>query len=137
MLKKIYLASPYTHSDATIRASRVSFASRIAANLMKDYAVFSPITHGHAIADYLPADLRLDHQFWMDQCFPLLESCDMLVILPQQGWIVSRGVGEEVNFAYQRKIPTLLYESPHPHPELRPITADDRRIFPSIFKGTL
>lgn len=137
MKSKIYLASPYTHDSPEIRASRVNFASRIAASLMEDYAVFSPITHGHHIADYLPTKLAASHQFWMEQCFPLLEACDMLLVLPQKGWIVSRGVEEELNFAYSRKIPTLLYESPFHHEELHPITPDDRRIFPSIFKGKL
>ncbi|MCP4786572.1 MAG: DUF1937 family protein [Fuerstiella sp.] len=47
----IYLASPYSHSDANIREKRFRDVCRTAARLMRNGdVVFSPIAHGHPIA---------------------------------------------------------------------------------------
>ena len=54
-MAKIYLACPYTHPDEVTRNTRVELASIIAAKLMcEGHVVFSPITHGHYVADHLP-----------------------------------------------------------------------------------
>ena len=65
-MAKIYLACPYTHPDEVTRNTRVEFASIIAAKLMcEGHVVFSPITHGHHIADHLPPAKLHSHEFWM------------------------------------------------------------------------
>lgn len=101
----IYLAAPYTHASPRIRAERVELASLAAARLMQlGHVVFSPITHGHHVADHLPSKLAVQHRFWMDQCEPFMRACSTLIVLPLEGWRTSKGVHEELlHFHIARK----------------------------------
>ena len=93
---KIYLACPYSAPEFSLRELRARIASRVAAFFMsRGHVVFSPITHGHEIAEFLPPALAYDHDFWMAQCLPMLESCDVLVVVPLADWEHSRGVAAE------------------------------------------
>ena len=59
----IYLACPYTHPDADIRAFRFEKANQAAAKLMwEGKFVYSPISHTHPIA--LAGNLPLDWAYW-------------------------------------------------------------------------
>ena len=106
MTMLVYLASPYTpHAGESIE-QRVQSASTAAARLMMDgYAVFSPITHSHHIADCLSEDLRLDHEFWMKQDLAILQHCDKVVVLRLAGWEKSKGISREVSHAQHLEIP--------------------------------
>ena len=118
-MKKVYLAAPYTSPDPTVRNSRVELASMIAARLMgQGYVVFSPITHGHSVADYLHHRNAHSHEFWMAQCLPMLEASDCMMILPIHGWRESRGIAEEMAFAKVNRIPTFLWQTADPRFEL-------------------
>lgn len=117
-MAKIYLACPYTHPDEVARNTRVEFASIIAAKLMcEGHVVFSPITHGHHIADHLPPAKLHSHEFWMTQCLPMLEDCDWMMVVPLHGWRESRGVAEELGFALER-MPVHVWQNAHPDFEL-------------------
>ena len=65
----IYLASPYTHSDASVRESRFDAACKATAELVRSgQVVFSPIAHGHPLVRFgLPIDwdywARFDHEY--------------------------------------------------------------------------
>ena len=114
-MKKIYLASPYTSPDPIVRNSRVELASIIAARLMEQgYVVFSPITHGHRVADHLHHRNAHSHEFWMAQCLPMLEASDCMMILPIDGWRESRGIAEELAFARSNDIPIFFWQSADP-----------------------
>jgi hypothetical protein len=105
----IYLACPYTSLDREVRQTRVEVASVVAAGLaVMGKAVYSPITHGHSMAQHLPTSLLADHNFWMGQCLPILAAADELWILPLQGWETSRGVAEEWAFATAHGIPVKM-----------------------------
>lgn len=115
----IYLASPYTHPEAATRESRVKEATRVAAFLMrKGHTVFSPITHGHAVAEHLPPALAEDHEFWMRQCRPMLEVSDVLIILPLPGWHQSAGIREERRWAEELQLEELFWSITSPRPTL-------------------
>lgn len=93
----VYLACPYTHVSKEVRDERVELATLAAAKLMdRGFSVYSPITHGHAIADHLPPATAEQHKFWMDQCAPFMHASHRLFLLPLQGWRMSRGVREEL-----------------------------------------
>lgn len=114
-MKKIYLAAPYTSPDPIVRNSRVELASMIAARLMEQgYGVFSPITHGHRVADHLHHDNLHSHEFWMRQCLPMLKASELLVVLPMEGWRESRGIAEELAFARSNDIPIFIWQSADP-----------------------
>lgn len=110
--KRVYLACPYSSPSERVRESRVYLASRIASNLMTEgLCVYSPITHGHTIAEHLHKDFVENHEFWMAQCMPILEVCDALVILPLDGWRSSRGVHLEIERARQLAMPIFVYQN--------------------------
>ena len=105
----IYLAAPYSDPSPEVRSARVELASRAAAYLMEQgFVVFSPITHGHYVADHLPDACRLDHEFWMKQCLPFLDRSHGLIVLPLPGWESSRGVQAERRRAEDLNIPELF-----------------------------
>lgn len=101
----VYLAAPYTHQSARVKAERVELASLAAARLMQlGHVVYSPITHGHRVADHLPLTTAGQHRFWMAQCEPFMRACSRLVVLPLDGWRMSKGVQEELlHFHIARK----------------------------------
>jgi len=93
----IYLASPYSHPDANIREQRFRAVCKAAARLMRNGGiVFSPIAHGHPIAQHgLPTDWRFWEQFDREQ----LACCDEVVVLLLDGWRESEGVRAEIRIA--------------------------------------
>ena len=114
MTKTIYLASPYSHDDASVREERFECACIAAAGLMqRGHIVFSPVAHSHAVAKFLPHKLWLDHDFWMKQDMEILLNCTELVVLMIEGWEDSKGVKREIEEALAHNIPVtyLKWES--------------------------
>lgn len=108
----VYLACPYTSPDPAVQAERVELASIVAARIMLNgFAVYSPITHGHVIAQHLPRSAETGHAFWMDQCLPLVAKADALIVLPMAGWRKSRGVDDELAFAAAQGIRIGMVQS--------------------------
>jgi len=94
----IYLAGPYSHPDVTVRQLRYEQLTAKAAELMlENYVVFSPITHGHAVA--MGHNLPTDFAWWEQQCLGMLRHASKLIILTLEGWEQSKGVEAEVEFA--------------------------------------
>jgi hypothetical protein len=102
----IYLASPYTDDDPDVRQRRFEVVCRVAGELMEEgHIVFSAIAHGHSV-ETIGMEGPAGHDFWMRQCVGMLERAEKLVVLTLDGWEVSRGVQEEIEFALRRGIPT-------------------------------
>jgi hypothetical protein len=105
----IYLASPYSHPDQTIREQRFRAACRAVATLLRaGHVVFSAIVHSHPLVEHgLPADWKfwecIDHQH--------LERCDEVVVLMLDGWRESTGVRAEVRIARELGRP-IRYVAP-------------------------
>ena len=75
---KVYLAIPYSFNPDT--AYRI--ANIVAANLMQQgYIVFSPISHSHPVAEYLPTKLKTDSDWWMTQDLPFVEWADEIRVV--------------------------------------------------------
>ena len=93
----IYLASPYSHSDANIRQQRFEAVCRMAAELMRrGEFVFSPIAHSHPIAAF---GLPTHWEFWETIDREHLARCDEVVVLTLDGWRESEGVQAEIRIA--------------------------------------
>jgi nucleoside 2-deoxyribosyltransferase len=77
-MKKIYLSIPYSwNPDVSYKV-----ANEISAKLMQEgNIVFSPISHSHPIAEYLPKELQTDSDWWMTQDLYWIEHCDEIVIV--------------------------------------------------------
>lgn len=116
-----YLGAPYTSPDPEVRARRQSIASRYAAVIAtQGFAVFSPITHGHQIADYLPLAVAHDHDFWMRQCLPILGEASLMLVLPVPGWRQSLGLAKEIAYAHSKELPVAIIYCPE-DPDLEPV----------------
>ena len=105
----IYLASPYTHTDAAVRESRFHAACSATASLMRaGLHVYSPIVHSHPLVRY---GLPIEWEFWQAHDFKHLRRCDSMIVLTLDGWKLSRGVQAEINLAIAMDLP-IHYLSP-------------------------
>lgn len=97
---KVYVGCPYTSKDPKEVEDRVRCATKLSAYLMgRGCIVFSPLTHSHTIADFLPPEDRFSQDFWMSQDIPMLETCDVLAVLMLPGWEQSKGLSTEIQAA--------------------------------------
>lgn len=95
---KIYLATPYNHSDYNIRVNRFNNINKIAASIMNDgHIVYSPISHSHPIAEC--GNLPKDWSFWEKYDRTFLEWADELWVYCCDGWKESSGVNAEILIA--------------------------------------
>jgi len=100
----IYLAGPYSHESAIIRLERFEALTKKAAQLMIDgHIVYSPITHGHAIA--ARHDLPLTFDWWSNQCVEMLRHSSRIMVLRIDGYTSSVGVRHEIDIALKLGIP--------------------------------
>jgi len=100
----IYLAGPYSHPDADVRHKRYKALTAKTAELMLEgYVVFSPITHGHAVAE--AHDLPTDFDWWSHQCLGMLRHASKLMVLTLEGHSESKGVTAEIEHARTLGIP--------------------------------
>jgi hypothetical protein len=106
----IYLACPYSHEKSSIRQIRFEQATKAAAAIMlKEEVVYSPITHGHAIAEIVrPLLDGFSHAQWMAQCMPFLEASNRCYVLNLYGFQASKGVQIEVEWALKNRVPVSL-----------------------------
>jgi hypothetical protein len=92
---RIYLATPYSHPDPTVREARFRVVNAVAAQLMRaGHHVFSPISHCHPIA--LAGELPTDWKYWEAYDRGFLEWADEMYIVAQEGWAESAGVRAEI-----------------------------------------
>lgn len=100
----LYLASPYSHPDASVREARFQAAARAAAWLFqRGHMVFSPIAHAHPIA--LHGGLALGWQHWGRFDSLMLEKCNVLFVLTLDGWRESAGIAAEIAEAERLRMP--------------------------------
>lgn len=106
----IYLASPYTDTDFGVRYKRFVEVCKVAGDLIqKGKKVFCPIAMSHSIGDHSEVD-AIDHKTWMEQDLTILARCDRLVVLMLEGWSMSVGVREEIEFCEKHNIPVEYLE---------------------------
>jgi nucleoside 2-deoxyribosyltransferase len=107
---RIYLAIPYSFNTAL----SYQIVNKVAADLMQQgHIVFSPISHGHPIAEHLPEELRTDSEWWMKQDLPFIEWCDELHIISigENGDDLieeSKGCVAELQYAMQKAKPIQI-----------------------------
>lgn len=93
----IYLGSPFSHDNETVRDARHKAAVCATAMLgAKGEYVFSPILHSVPQLDF---GLPNTWEFWKDIDFAHLQRCDELWVLTLPGWQQSVGVKQEIEWA--------------------------------------
>lgn len=101
----IYLASPYSHPDPTVRRSRERRVSKIGFKLMREGKnLFCPITQSHRLNDFSDGN-NLTHDECMRVDYEFLERAKELYVLMIPGWEKSVGVELEIDYAMQNHIP--------------------------------
>ena len=74
-----YLATPYSKYPSGLAMAWVD-ACRVAGALIRaGVKVYSPIAHGHPIADFANMD-KLDHSLWLPFDEAMMETCNALVV---------------------------------------------------------
>jgi nucleoside 2-deoxyribosyltransferase len=119
----IYLASPYSHPDPSVREQRFRAACRATAALLRaGEVVFSPIVHSHALVEF---ELPTAWSYWERFDRTYLERCDEVVVLMLDGWEDSVGVREEIGIARALGKPVryLGVENGHGSPTLAHVAA--------------
>lgn len=90
----LYIASPYSHPDSTVRAARVEAVARIVHLYFRmGVAAFSPVMYSARLAD--DYGLPTDFEYWRDIDLDFLVEADDFVILKLPGWDRSVGIQEE------------------------------------------
>jgi nucleoside 2-deoxyribosyltransferase len=111
-MNKIYLAIPYTWNPD----KSFEIANKVTADLMsKGNVVFSPISHSHPVADFLPKELRTNSEWWMQQDLPLVQWADEIHVvhigdLGNDLICNSKGVCREIEYAKQLNKPIKIIE---------------------------
>ena len=100
----IYLAAPLGHRNLSVRASRFDGANRYFVHLVRERKlVFSPLSLGASLdaADF-------SNSVWYALGLQFLARCDEMRILALDGWEESVGVGLEIRYARQLRIPIYI-----------------------------
>lgn len=110
-MKPLYLASPYSHVDAQVRAERFQEAVDAAAFLMRrGQVVYSPIVHNHPLA--VAHDLPTGWDYWKRFDEAMLACCGQVFVLMIEGWHASHGIAAEVAIAKNLSLPVgFLFKS--------------------------
>jgi hypothetical protein len=109
MSKIIFISSPYSHQDDSVRIENFKKVSKFVAELTSQgHVVMSPIVYGHTLLDY--KEMPSDWEFWKNFCVTFLEKCEEMIVYKMEGWDRSRGVAEEIEFAKSKNIPIKFVE---------------------------
>jgi hypothetical protein len=105
----IYVASPYSDSDEAVVKARLLQVTHYTAHLNKiGHVAFSPIVHGHQLAETL--NMPTDFDFWQTHCLSFLSVCNEMRVLMIPGWEKSIGVKAEIVYANKNNIPVFYTE---------------------------
>jgi len=96
-----YIASPYTHKEASVREKRFKEAMKFTAALMKlEIPCYSPIVHCHELANTYELPTTFD--YWIKMNHAMIDVSLGVVVLKLDGWDTSKGVADEIEYAKSR-----------------------------------
>lgn len=107
----IYIASPYTHERRDIRNLRYRQVLHYTQLCMaKGEIVFSPVVYGHPFA--LDDSRAIYFNFWKPFNEQLILASEKVRVLRLAGYLTSRGVVGEAQFALEHGIPVEQVDFP-------------------------
>lgn len=108
----VYIASPYSHEDATIRADRYRAAAAFTIFVADKVKLtpFSPIVHWHSI--HLLYQLPFDFEYFKKMNDDMVLAAHNMYILALDGWRESKGVAHEIQLAVRKK-KAIALATPH------------------------
>lgn len=109
-IKYIYVASPYSHTDATVREGRFKLIAKICARLFKDGKIFfGPILQSHPLAIEGGIEETTWDMFSKFDC-AWIDKCDEVWVMKIPGWEESVGVRAEINYAHNTGVPVFYLD---------------------------
>lgn len=98
-----YIAAPYSHPDAAIKAQRLVDFARFDAEMMNQ-GIFtvSPMTKAFELQHATFPD---NWEYWRDYSYALMDRCSNVIVLLLDGWDKSVGVQAEIEYANELEIP--------------------------------
>jgi hypothetical protein len=105
----VYLASPYSHIDPTVRQSRYEAALKyVTENLDNTHFIYSPIVYCHHMGNFPGIDYSAE--FWKHHNEFILDLASELWLLALPGWKDSLGVQAEITYALaaNKRIKTII-----------------------------
>lgn len=92
-----YIATVYSKHEDGLDAAHKMACEQAALLLRKGVPVFSPIAHGHPIAQYgnIPPTL---HELWVAIDKPMIEAACGVIMVASKGWMQSRGMMHELQY---------------------------------------
>ncbi len=113
-----YIASPITNCPLP-DAERVRQVDEIVLAFVEaGIPCFAPATHFY-FGKHTP---KLSHKMWMERCSPHLDLCGALLVFNQPGWLKSKGVKQEIEWANEAGI--VVYNT-DPEPADFPAVGDE------------
>jgi|SRR5215813_4552506 len=100
-----YLASAYTDTDPLVMQRRFEAAEHCLNWLLRHRIwTYSPIVHCHQMA--VKYGLPKDHRFWQEYDQTMIVGSNGVLVLndPEEAWIKSSGVQDEIQFTRGRKM---------------------------------
>lgn len=92
----MYISTPYSHPDETVRELRYTEALRFLQYLaIIGEPAISIVVQYHPLMQYLP----MTFEFWSKIYTPILQVSTSVGVLIMEGWDISKGVTDEVNKA--------------------------------------
>ena len=107
----VYLACPYTHEDPKITQLRYAVSVHIAGHLFKQgIMVFAASMHNA----FLGTMTGLGDQFstWQPFNHAMIERADKLMVVTMEGWELSKGVQDQIQYAKSLNKPVEMIEPP-------------------------
>lgn len=90
----IYLATPYSHNDPSVRKHRFDTAVAACAILAKaSVVVYSPIVHWHPVE--IAHGLEFAHAFWKFNDCAMMDLASCGLFMKFDGWSTSAGMKHE------------------------------------------
>jgi hypothetical protein len=111
MIKLIYLACPFRHTDPLTQRKRCAAVHYTAAQIfLEGKHVISHHTHNEPLIDIIDDAVPGEH--WMQFDLAILAHCKLLYVLAMEGWELSKGVAREIAFAKERGIAIQMIAPP-------------------------
>ena len=105
MSNLVYLASPYSrYPGGRVEAFRL-VCKKAAELMVQGEHIFCPIAHSHPIEEIGMEGHYQYGDFWLNQDFAVLQSCNKVYVYMMDGWKNSEGIARELAFAAEHGIP--------------------------------
>lgn len=110
-MRKIFLACPYSHADATVTHERYLACNKVAATIIESgNAVFSQVSMSHPInLAFEGKDNAAIGKLWAPVDAVFMDAMEELIILDLPGWDLSSGIKREIEFYKNRSQKVSLW----------------------------